>query len=452
MTGLLHTNTIYMIGIGGIGMSALARYFLSLGKEVSGYDRSPTPLTAALEGEGINIHYMDDPAYIPCDAGLVIYTPAIPPDNKELLYCREHGFALMKRAEVLGEIAAGYKTIAVAGTHGKTSITSMITHIMHHGGVAVTALLGGIMQDYDTNFIGTANSRYLVAEADEYDRSFLKLSPSIAVISSMAADHLDIYGSVEEMMLSFGEFTKKIRPGGTLIIHERIAGRLSLPEGTIIYGENKGARLKISDIRIEGHHYLFTLKSENGPISIRMKVPGRHNIENAAAAAAACMKAGMGPEAVKAGLETYPGVKRRFEFVRETEETIFIDDYAHHPDEIKACINTARELFPGKKITGVFQPHLYSRTRDLAMDFALSLSLLDELILLDIYPAREKPIEGVNAGMLLQMTALKEKSLVPKQDLVTTILQKRPEVLITMGAGDIDQLVKPIKTALFKTK
>ena len=452
MTGILHTNTIYMIGIGGIGMSALARYFLSLGKEVSGYDRSPTPLTASLEREGISVHYHDDPSFVPSGAGLVIYTPAIPPDNKELLYCREHGFTLMKRAEVLGEIAAVYKTIAVAGTHGKTSISSMITHIMHHGGVGVTAFLGGIMQDYDTNFIGTAGSRYLVAEADEYDRSFLKLEPSIAVISSMAADHLDIYGSVEEMTRSFREFTKKIRPGGTLIVHESIAGRIPLPGGTVIYGEGKAANPRISGSGIEDHHYRFTLEGEYGRISIRMKVPGRHNIENAAAAAAACMKAGMEPESVKAGLETYPGVKRRFEFILETDNTIFIDDYAHHPDEIRACINTARELFPGKKITGIFQPHLYSRTRDLATGFAGSLSLLDELILLDIYPAREKPIEGIDAGMLLRITELEKKSLVPKEDLVTTILGKRPEVLITMGAGDIDQLVKPIRTALLSIK
>lgn len=443
----LQTNTIYMLGIGGIGMSALARYFRQQGKEVSGYDRTSTPLTQQLEAEGMNIHYSDDPAYIPCDAGIVIYTPAVPESNRELSYCRDMEFNIRKRAEVLGMIAKGHDTIAIAGTHGKTSISSMLAHIMHVSKHPVTAFIGGIMNNYDTNMLHTHESKYLIAEADEYDRSFLNLHPKIAVISTLAADHLDIYGSLENMKASFSKFIGQTDTDGRVIIHESVAGQIETPANTIIYGTGQDATLRIHNVRVDDHHFHFDLVSEEGMITIRMGVPGMHNIENATAAAAVCLQIGLNMEEIKAGLETYKGVKRRFEFILEGE-TIFIDDYAHHPDEIAACVDTAKKLYPDKKITGIFQPHLYSRTRDFADGFASALETLDEIILLDIYPAREEPIKGVNSQMLLAKIRNNNKSISSKSELPEMIKKKRPGVLLSMGAGDIDQLVGPIKEKL----
>ncbi len=443
----LQTNTIYMLGIGGIGMSALARYFRQQGKEVSGYDRTSTPLTQQLEAEGMNIHYSDDPAYIPCDADLVIYTPAVPESNRELNYCRDMEFNIRKRAEVLGMIAKGHDTIAIAGTHGKTSISSMLAHIMHVSKHPVTAFIGGIMNNYDTNMLRTHESKYLIAEADEYDRSFLNLHPKIAVISTLAADHLDIYGSLENMKASFSKFIGQTDTDGRVIIHESVAGQIKTPANTIIYGMGQDATLRIQNVRVYDHHFHFDLVSEDGLITIRMGVPGMHNIENATAAAAVCLQIGLSLEEIKAGLETYKGVKRRFEFILEGD-TIFIDDYAHHPDEIAACVDTAKKLYPDRKITGIFQPHLYSRTRDLADGFASALETLDEIILLDIYPAREEPIEGVDSQMLLAKIRNNNKSISSKSELPEMIKKKRPGVLLCMGAGDIDQLVGPIKEKL----
>ncbi len=443
----LQTNTIYMLGIGGIGMSALARYFRQQGKEVSGYDRTSTPLTQQLEAEGMNIHYSDDPAYIPCDAGIVIYTPAVPESNRELSYCRDMEFNIRKRAEVLGMIAKGHDTIAIAGTHGKTSISSMLAHIMHVSKHPVTAFIGGIMNNYDTNMLRTHESKYLIAEADEYDRSFLNLHPKIAVISTLAADHLDIYGSLENMKASFSKFIGQTDTDGRVIIHESVAGQVVTPIGTIIYGTGQDAILRIHNVRVYDHHFHFDLVSEYGMITIRMEVPGMHNIENATAAAGVCLLIGLSLEEIKAGLETYKGVKRRFEFILEGE-TIFIDDYAHHPDEIAACVDTAKKLYPDRKITGIFQPHLYSRTRDFADGFASALETLDEIILLDIYPAREEPIEGVDSQMLLAKIRNNNKSISSRSELPEMIKKKKPGVLLSMGAGDIDQLVGPIKEKL----
>ncbi len=448
----LKTNTIYMLGIGGIGMSALARYFRRQGKEVSGYDHARTPLTMQLETEGMNVHYRDDPAYIPCDAGLVIYTPAIPSTNRELTYCREVDFVVRKRAEVLGMIAEDFDTLAVAGTHGKTTISSMIAHILHSSGTAVTAFIGGIMNNYDSNLLDDPESRFLVAEADEYDRSFHYLKPWIAVVSAVSADHLDIYGSEDALRRSFSGFIERIRPGGTLVVHEGVQHMFSLPQNTVTYGHGTGASLRISNVRVEGQRFHFELSDGHDTTSIRMLAPGRHNAENAAAAAAACLSAGMGMGAVKAGLESYRGVKRRFEYLIDEAGLVFIDDYAHHPEEIDACIATARALYPGKKITGVFQPHLYSRTRDLADGFARSLEALDELILLEIYPAREEPLPGVDAGMLLDRIGKLPKSICKKENLPAEIASRRPEVLITMGAGDIDQLTGSIRDKLLERK
>jgi UDP-N-acetylmuramate--alanine ligase len=442
-------STVYLLGIGGIGMSALARYYRQQGKEVSGYDKTRTSLTRQLEQEGMNIHYRDDPAYIPCDANLVIYTPAIPDSNRELSYCREVDFNIKKRAEVLGMIAEDYETIAVAGTHGKTTISSMITHIMQHAKFPVTAFIGGIMSNYDTNFINNENSRFLIAEADEYDRSFHMLHPKIAVISTLAADHLDIYGSVEQLRESFTKFVSQIKPVGWLIIHEDAAKQIPAPAEAIIYGKSQDADLRISNADVSEHNYYFDLhQKSNEKTRITMQVPGQHNIENAVAAAAVCIQAGLSMKEIKRGLETYKGVKRRFEFIIQEEDLVFINDYAHHPEEITACISTARAIYPGKKITAVFQAHLYSRTRDLADEFAASLDLFDEVVLLDIYPAREAPIEGVNAELLLSKMNISNKRISTKEDLPDVIKKLKPEVLITMGAGDIEQLVLPIKQAL----
>ncbi len=442
-------STVYLIGIGGIGMSALARYYRRLGKEVSGYDKTRTSLTRQMEQEGMNIHYRDDPAYIPCDANLVIYTPAIPDTNMELRYCRDLDFNIKKRAEVLGMIAEDHETIAVAGTHGKTTISSMITHIMQDAKFPVTAFIGGMMNNYDTNFIKNENSRLLIAEADEYDRSFHKLHPKIAVISTLAADHLDIYGSLEQLRDSFTKFVSQIKPGGSLIIHEDVKKQIPVPEGAIIYGKSQDADLRIGNAGVSEKHFYFDLHlKSNEKTRISLQVPGQHNIENAVAAAAVCLQAGLSMQEIKEGLETYKGVKRRFEFIIQEEGLVFIDDYAHHPEEITACISTARTIYPGKKITAVFQPHLYSRTRDLADEFAASLDLFDEVILLDIYPAREAPIEGVNAALLLSKMNISNKQISTKEDLTDVIKKLKPEVLISMGAGDIEQMVNPIKQAL----
>lgn len=442
-------STVYLIGIGGIGMSALARYYRQQGKEVSGYDKTRTSLTSQLEQEGMNIHYRDDPAYIPCDANLVIYTPAIPDSNMELTYCREVDFNIKKRAEVLGMIAEDHETIAVAGTHGKTTISSMITHIMQHAKFPVTAFIGGMMSNYDTNFINNENSRFLIAEADEYDRSFHKLHPKIAVISTLAADHLDIYGSVEQLRDSFTKFISQIKPGGSLIIHEDVAKQIPAPAGAIIYGKNQDADLRIGNTGVSEQYFYFDLHLKSNEKSrITMQVPGQHNIENAVAAAAVCIQAGLSLKEIKAGLETYKGVKRRFEFIIQEEDLVFIDDYAHHPEEITACISTARAIYPEKKITAVFQAHLYSRTRDLAKEFAASLDLFDEVVLLEIYPAREVPIEGVNADLLLSKMNISNKRISTKEDLPEVIKKLKPEVLITMGAGDIEQMVLALKQAL----
>lgn len=448
----LQTNTIYLIGIGGIGMSALARYFKQQGKEVSGYDRTETALTRQLEEEGINIHYTDDPAYIPCDAGLVIYTPAIPASNRELTYCREVDMNVLKRSEVLGIIAEGFKTIAIAGTHGKTSISSMIAHIMHHNAYAVTALIGGIMNNYDSNMLLSDKSKYLIAEADEYDRSFLRLHPYISVVSTLAADHLDIYGSLDNMKASFSGFISQTESMGKVILHESVKRMLKSSTDTMVYGMGSEADVRIEHVEVTEHHYHFILASGKEQISIKMLVPGIHNVENATAAASVCLQIGMSLDEIRDGLESYRGVKRRFEFILDDPAgSVFIDDYAHHPDEIRACISTARELYPEKMLTGVFQPHLYSRTRDLAGEFAKALDLLDELILLDIYPAREEPIEGVDAHLLLSQASMQNKSICSKEKLPAVLKQKQPEVLLTMGAGDIDKLVEPIKEALIKT-
>lgn len=450
MNTSLHTNTIYLIGIGGIGMSALARYFRQQGKEVSGYDRYSTPLTRKLENEGMNIHYNDDPAYVPCDVGLVIYTPAIPENNKELNYCREIDVPVKKRSEVLEMIAGEHKTLAVAGTHGKTTISSMVAHILHHNHIPVNAFIGGIMSNYDTNMIRSEESELVLAEADEYDRSFLRLQPFIAVVSAIAPDHLDIYGSQQELESSFSEFLGKLEPDGKAIIHQDVASKIPVPGNSIIYGTDETAELRIENVTVADHQFTFEMCNKTDRIEIKMLVPGLHNIENACAASAVCLELGLSMQLVKEGLESYTGVRRRFEYIIRQQDLVYVDDYAHHPDEIAACISTVKALYPEKKITGIFQPHLYSRTRDFFEGFARSLENLDELILLDIYPAREEPIAGVSSDIIYDRINATDKKMCKKEELLQLMEEGNREIIVSMGAGDIDQLVEPIKEILLR--
>ncbi len=440
---------VYFLGIGGIGMSAIARCFNARGVSVSGYDKTPTPLTDELIAEGIPVHFEERIDLIPAHAELVVYTPAVPVGNTELIYIKEHGYTLRKRSEVLAMLVDDMKTLAIAGTHGKTSITSVVSHILKKGGFPVTAFIGGICKNYNSNFISSENSTIAVVEADEYDRSFLKLHPDIAVISAMDADHLDIYGTKETVEESYALFAANIRKGGFLI-HK---SGLRLPEqkdATVLtYAASGTADFHAENIRIEHANFIFDLRHPNGIIqNIVAGVPGRHNIENAIAAAAACFCCGLDEERIKTGIESYTGVKRRFDYHINTPKMVYIDDYGHHPEELRTFINSVRELYPEQKITGIFQPHLYSRTRDFADEFAKSLKLLDRVYLMDIYPARELPIEGVTSKMLLDKIELPDKKLLRREAVIDELLNDLPEVLLTLGAGDIDQLVEPIEHAL----
>lgn len=455
-TTLSHINNVYLAGIGGIGMSGLARYFKRKGCEVAGYDKTSGPLTRELENEGINVTYQDGiSSIIPPFNGekargdtLIIYTPAIPADNNILAFFKEAGYGLHKRSEVLGLLSLDMFTVAVAGTHGKTSTSAMIAHILKHSGHDCSAFIGGIMVNYKSNVL-LGRENILVAEADEFDRSFLTLHPDIAVITSMDADHLDIYGDKGSLEESFNLFAQQVHAGGTLI---RKAG-LPLQRAGLVYALEPGKDIDSSavNMRIEDEKYVFDYSGKDILIeNISMLFPGRHNVENAIAAITAALKLGIEPGKIKAALEAFRGIKRRFEYIiRKPEENlVFIDDYAHHPAELNACIASARQLYPGKKLTLVFQPHLYTRTRDFADDFAGSLSQADELILLDIYPAREKPLEGIDSAMLLEKVSIKNKRLSSKEELFNYIQRDQTELLITAGAGDIDRLVEPLKKYL----
>jgi UDP-N-acetylmuramate--alanine ligase len=439
---------MYFLGVGGIGMSALARYFNKLGVEVSGYDKTQTPLTDQLQKEGIEIHFEDKPKLIPEKTELVVYTPAIPNDSEELRFIKEKNIPLFKRSEVLGEITKGKFTIAVAGTHGKTTISSMIAHIFQNSDVSITALIGGIVNEYNSNFIGNADGEVFVVEADEYDRSFLTLNPDIALISSMDADHLDIYGSENHLLESFELFAKKIKPNGNLILKNGLTLNVK-NTASYSYALSTLSNFYCKKFEIKDGEYLVDLKiMEDQLDNIRISIPGRHNVENAIGAASVAKLYGLSDERIINGLETYPGVKRRFETIIKQDNLIYIDDYAHHPEELKACITSVKELYPEKKITGIFQPHLFSRTRDFVNEFARSLELLDELILMDIYPAREKPIVGINAKYLFDKINLSEKYYKTKEEIIAFVEGLNPEVLLSLGAGNIDQLVEPLKTKL----
>jgi UDP-N-acetylmuramate--alanine ligase len=450
---------VYFLGIGGIGMSALARHFKAQGKNVSGYDRTPTSLTDALTDEGIEIHFDDSIEKAkqliqhPNDQLLIVYTPAIPKNHLEFNYFLENGCHLKKRSEVLGMITENAFTIAVAGTHGKTTTSSIIAHLLISAGADCTAFLGGIAKNYDSNYLrGGTNSgkRIFVVEADEYDRSFLTLHPDIAIITSMDADHLDIYGDKKYLEDSYRLFARQLKPGGKLIYKKGLALndlKLSCAE----YSLQGQGDYTASEIRIKNHQYYFNWHNSTTTIhDLASGLPGLHNVENAVAAIAAVRQMGIDEEKISAGIRSYSGVKRRFDYQVKTNRVVFIDDYAHHPEELRACISSARDLYPGKKITGIFQPHLYSRTRDFADGFAKSLSMLDELILLDIYPARELPMPGVSSEMIFNKVTINDKILCSMDQVPGLLRNRKLEVLLTLGAGDIDQLVAPIRQQLEK--
>ena len=441
-------NSVHFIGIGGIGMSNLARYFLSRGALVSGYDRVESNLTKSLIAEGASIHYLDNTQQIRNidSLDLVVYTPAIPENNQQLSYFNKSTISLMKRAEVLGVITNDSFCIAVAGTHGKTTTSCIVAHMLEHSGVGCTAFLGGIATNYNSNFILNSDAKFVVVEADEYDRSFLNLSPDIVILTSIDADHLDIYGSEENVQNSFQEFVNLIPTNGNLISN---FGLKILRESKITYGENENADFNITNKRVKDGEHCFDLEYGSNLIqNIQLGIQGNHNIYNAVAVFALGLELGIDKEIIKNSFLTFKGVQRRFEYKIKTESLIYIDDYAHHPKEIEACLNSVKELFPRKKITVVFQPHLYSRTKDFLDDFGLSLSNIDEVILLDIYPARELPISGVTSNALLEKISCKNKILIGKKELIPELENRILEVLLTLGAGDIDELVSPIKTML----
>lgn len=442
-------HSIYFIGIGGIGMSGLARYFHLNGRRISGYDKSPSALTDELVKEGMQIHFEEDVNAIPKEIDLVVFTPAVPPDHKELVYYREHNYPVIKRSDLLEELTKDSFTIAVAGTHGKTTTTSMIAHILKYSGYDCTAFLGGIAANYETNFLAGKNNT-VVVEADEFDRSFLKLHPNIAVITSCDPDHLDVYGTKEEVEKAYGEFAGKIKKGGVLITKKQLPFLQYVAGLTPLYYSISGeVDFKAENVRLVDGTYAFDFKTSTGNISdIHLGVAGYYNVENAIAASAVAWQLNIEKEMIREALNTFRGVKRRFEFIVRNDHAVYIDDYAHHPEELKAFLKSVREIFPGKNITCIFQPHLYTRTRDFADDFGKALSLADELILLPIYPARELPIAGVSSEMLLDKVSVLNKMVCKKKDLINELKKRKLEVVVTVGAGDIDQLVEPIKQML----
>ena len=447
MISFKHVHNVYFIGIGGIGMSALARYFVAKGLLVSGYDRTRSEITLGLEEIDVTIHFEDDISlvdapFLDAKKTLVIYTPAIPKSHMELSYFRSNGFEVMKRSEVLGLITQESFCLAVAGTHGKTTTTSILGHLLNACDIKVTAFLGGISENYNSNLI-LNGTEVTVVEADEFDRSFLTLSPDYACITSMDADHLDIYGDASELHKSFQDFTKKIKPNGKLFV------RNGLPIKGITYGIEDDSDYSVHNIKIINGSYVFDVKTPTALLKdFKFDLPGRHNLSNALIALAMTVEYGIPKPQLAKALASYKGVKRRFTYQIKSEELVLIDDYAHHPEEINAVHQAVREMYPSKKVLAVFQPHLYSRTQDFANEFATSLAQFDEIILLDIYPARELPIEGVTSQWLLEKIDNTSKKLVPKTELIKHIKASSATVILTIGAGDIGEEVKPIREAL----
>ncbi len=444
---LNHIHNIYFIGIGGIGMSAIARFFKSQNKNVAGYDKTQTEITDSLEALGISVHFKDEMtsvenSYLNKENTLIVYTPAIPKDHKQLNYLKSNGFKILKRSEILGIITENTFCLAVAGTHGKTTTTSILGHLLKSCDVELTAFLGGISENYNSNLI-LNGSEVSVVEADEFDRSFLTLSPDMAAITSMDADHLDIYGDASQLVESFKDFTKKLKPNGKLFVKN------GLPIQGITYGIEDDADYSIQHIKIKNGTYVFDVKTPSTTLkNIEFNLPGRHNLSNALVALAMSVEYGLPTNQLAKALASYKGVKRRFSYHIKTDGLVFIDDYAHHPEEINAVHQAVREMYPEKKVLAVFQPHLFSRTQDFAAEFAKSLSQFDQIMLLDIYPARELPIEGVTSSWLLNLIENESKELVSKSDLISKIKQSDADVILTIGAGDIGAEVSKIKQAL----
>lgn len=463
-------KNVYFIGIGGIGISAIARYYKHAGYNVSGYDRTPSDLTHALENEGIPVHYEDRPDLVPEDKSetLVIYTPAVPADMKELSKVMSEGYEVVKRSRALGRISEGQQCLAVSGSHGKTTTSTLLAHIYTDSGIGCNAFLGGISKNYGTNLLLSGNP-VIVAEADEFDRSFLQLFPHISVVTATDPDHLDIYGTVENMREAYAQFASQTDSDGYVIIKKgTVIDKSRIKARILSYAYTDEADFHASDIKPilregkESGHFDFTLNYPAGIVGGSGKiehctvgVPGWVNIENAVAASAVALLGGVPPEKVKEALADFAGVKRRFELHVNTPDITYIDDYAHHPEEIATTVSSIKEAFPGRKLTGIFQPHLFTRTRDLAEEFARSLSMLDELILLDIYPAREQPIEGVTSSIIFDKVTIKEKTLIAKEELMDLVGKRLDgngiDLLVTFGAGNIDRFVEPI-TALIKSR
>jgi len=454
---------VFFLGIGGIGMSALARWFRANGHQVSGYDKTETPLTLALSAEGIAVHYIDAVEHVPVDvrehreATLVVLTPAIPADSLEWAWLRAKGYDIRKRSQVLGVLTHGRYTIAVAGTHGKTTTSSMVAHLVHHAGLDAGAFLGGIAVNFGSNLLlpNTAAAP-IVVEADEYDRSFLTLFPDVAIVTSTDADHLDIYGDQNALIESFRQFVGQIKPGGTLLINHTADASVAaaVPVGTrvIRYGltAGQGPELSAANISAEGHQFQFDLHGPQGVLKkLALAVPGYHNVENMLAAAAVAQLQGVVEEKLRAAVAAYRGVKRRFEFVVTTTNNVYLDDYAHHPREIEAFLRSVRALYPGKRLRVIFQPHLFTRTRDFAAGFSQSLSIADEVFLLDIYPARERPLPGITSEILLAQITSPTKAIRTKEQVLEAAkIDDSFDILATVGAGDIDTLVPQLKLIL----
>jgi len=454
-------ENVYLLGIGGIGMSALARYYKHAGASVQGYDLTPSALTSSLQEEGIQIHYQDDPLLIPPavvqnrENTLVIYTPALPPGHRELQWFRDNEYRVIKRSVALGHLSKNHTTLAVAGTHGKTTTSTLLAHILHHSGTGCTAFLGGISKNYSTNLL-LGNSPFLVAEANEYDRSFLQLHPRAALITSADADHLDIYGSHQAVREAYSQFASQIEPGGMLVIKKGVDIPLPLQPQVSAYTYHYSEPCDfyaLNQTVAKGGVYTFDLMLNGQKMTgCRLGVPGRINVENAVGASALAFLNGVAPTQIRDALASFKGVSRRLDVRYSGEKCCYIDDYAHHPEEIRAAVLSVREWFAGEKITGIFQPHLYTRTRDFAPEFAKSLDLLDQVVLMPVYPARELPIPGVESEMIAGKMTLKNVIILDSSQITGFVRENKPRVLLTLGAGNIDRLVEPITATLKEMK
>lgn len=453
MKNLQNIRNVYFLGIGGIGMSALARYFKFTGRNVAGYDRTPTALTNAMQAEGIDVHFEDDIRKIPSNwdpaSTLAVFTPALPEDHKELSWFREKPIGLLKRAKVLGLVCNERSGIAVSGTHGKTTVSTMVANILNKTYTGCGAFLGGISKNFGTNLLlPKVESPWIVVEADEFDRSFLHLTPQLALVTSIDADHLDIYGQKDKIVESFEKFISQIQPGGKLVIKKGVelnTSKTSAAVYTYSLKDDSDFRTENLKLNSEGGFYQFDIKTPGGIIAdCKMNYPGLLNVENAVGAASLAFLAGATPNEIKSGLEDYQGVIRRFDVRFKNEKYIYIDDYAHHPEELKAIISSVKELYKGRKLTGIFQPHLYSRTRDFSAEFAASLDLLDTAILIPLYPAREEPIRGISSAIIFNQMKIQDKHLVTKPEMLEILKNDNCDIVLTMGAGDIDGLAGDI--------